>query len=114
MNSGTGMDLKSRGILFGVVILVALAFLYPTIRIGVKALLGDEVSAADRSGGGWISRPISLGLDLSGGVSLLYQVQVAEAVGGRMCVEAIGRKGIPVRFTVKRENLSQPQPDLFE
>lgn len=39
---------------------------------------------------------------------------IAEAVAGRMCVEAIGRKGIPVRFTVKRENLSQPQPDLFE
>lgn len=39
---------------------------------------------------------------------------IAEAVAGRMCVEAIGRKGIPVRFTVKRENLSQPEPDLFE
>lgn len=38
---------------------------------------------------------------------------VAEAVGGRFVVEAIGRKGIVVRLTVKRESLVQPQPDLF-
>jgi len=38
---------------------------------------------------------------------------VAEAVSGRMYVEAIGKKGITVRFTVKRERLAQPQPDLF-
>jgi hypothetical protein len=38
---------------------------------------------------------------------------IAEACKGRMVVEAIGRQGTPVRFTVKRENLVQPQPDLF-
>lgn len=38
---------------------------------------------------------------------------VAEAVGGRFVVEAIGRKGAIVRLTVKRESLLQPQPDLF-
>lgn len=37
----------------------------------------------------------------------------AEAFGGRFVVEAIGRKGILVRLTVKRESLVQPQPDLF-
>lgn len=38
---------------------------------------------------------------------------VAEAVGGRFVVEAIGRKGVVVRLTVKRESLKEPQPDLF-
>lgn len=38
---------------------------------------------------------------------------IAEARKGRMLVEAIGRKGLPVQFTVMRSNLVQPQPDLF-
>lgn len=38
---------------------------------------------------------------------------LAEGVGGRMYVEAIGRNGTNVKFTVKRENLIEPQPDLF-
>lgn len=38
---------------------------------------------------------------------------VAEAVGGRFIVHAIGRKGVVVRLTVKRESLVEPQPDLF-
>lgn len=39
---------------------------------------------------------------------------LAEAVKGRMYVEAIGRLGFNVKFTVKRESLTQPQPDLFD
>lgn len=38
---------------------------------------------------------------------------IAEAVGGHFVVEAIGRKGVVVRLTVKRDSLMQPQPDLF-
>lgn len=38
---------------------------------------------------------------------------IAEARKGRLLVEAIGRKGRPVQFTVMRTNLVQPQPDLF-
>ena len=38
---------------------------------------------------------------------------VAEASGGRMVVEAIGRQGVCVRLTVKRENLQPMAPDLF-
>lgn len=38
---------------------------------------------------------------------------IAEAVAGRMVVEAIGQKGIKVRLTVSRNNLKEPQPDLF-
>lgn len=44
-----------------------------------------------------------------------YNVRVvAETCAGRMVVEAIGRKGLPVRFTVKRENLAPLQPGLFD
>jgi hypothetical protein len=38
---------------------------------------------------------------------------VAEAVGGRFVVEAVQRKGVVVRLTVKRDSLREPQPDLF-
>ena len=38
----------------------------------------------------------------------------AEASAGRMIVEAIGKQGMPVRLTVKRENLAPMQPDLFD
>ena len=44
-----------------------------------------------------------------------YNVRiVAETCAGRMLVEAIGRRGGPVRFTVKRENLAPLQPGLFD
>ena len=39
---------------------------------------------------------------------------IAEAAGGRFVVEAIGRKGVVVRLTVKRGSLKQPEPSLFE
>ncbi len=39
---------------------------------------------------------------------------IAEAAAGRMVVEAIGKAGVPVRFTVKRENLHPLQPGLFD
>ena len=38
---------------------------------------------------------------------------VAEAVGSRFVAEAIGRKGVVVRLTVKRDSLREPQPDFF-
>ena len=47
------------------------------------------------------------------GSSRRNMIVVAEAVGGRFIVEAIGRKGVVVRLTVKRESLVEPQPDLF-
>jgi hypothetical protein len=39
---------------------------------------------------------------------------IAEAVAGRMVVEAIGKDGVPVRFTVKQDNLRPLQPGLFD
>lgn len=38
---------------------------------------------------------------------------IAEARNQRMVVEAIGRQGSPVQFTVLKANLVEPQPDLF-
>lgn len=44
-----------------------------------------------------------------------YNVRVvAETCANRMVVEALGRSGAPVRFTVKRENLAPLQPGLFD
>ena len=44
-----------------------------------------------------------------------YNVRVvAEACAGRMVVEGVGRRGVSVRFTVKRENLAPLQPGLFD
>lgn len=40
-------------------------------------------------------------------------IVLAEAIRGRMIVEAIGRKGKNVRLTVSRDSLREPQPDLF-
>ena len=38
---------------------------------------------------------------------------IAEASGGYMCVEAVGRKGVRVQLSVKAENLREPERDLF-
>jgi GTP cyclohydrolase I len=40
-------------------------------------------------------------------------IVIAEAVGGCMVVEAVGKKGANVRLTVKQTSLAQPQPNLF-
>ena len=44
-----------------------------------------------------------------------YNVRVvAETSADRMVVEAIGRRGHPVRFTVMCKNLAPLQPGLFD
>lgn len=64
-------SLKKRIIIFFVVLAAAAVFLAPTI--------------SPRSfEGGWLSKPIALGLDLSGGVYLVYEVQAREAVTSRL------------------------------
>lgn len=62
----------------------------------------------------WIPTPGALATYVGKTKASRRNVRIlAEGVGGRMYVEAIGRKGSNVKFTVKRENLVQPQPDLF-
>ena len=65
-------DVQRRGVIFLVVLLVAGLFLLPT-------LFKDNFKEID-----WISKPINLGLDLSGGVHLVYEVEAAEAVKSRL------------------------------
>ena len=39
---------------------------------------------------------------------------VAEASAGRLVVEALGHQGVPVRITIKQENLKPLPPGLFD
>jgi preprotein translocase subunit SecD len=66
-----GIDIKQRIIIFTISIVLAVLFLVPTFMPG---FFGER----------WISRPISLGLDLSGGVHLVYNVEADEAVISRL------------------------------
>lgn len=61
-------DVKRKVFVFCVVLLIALYLLIPTFK-------GPNV---------WLSKPISLGLDLRGGAHLVYDVKVKEAVEGRL------------------------------
>lgn len=68
-------DLRKKAIIFFVVLGAAILFLLPTF---FKREMEDAGITS------WISRPISLGLDLSGGVHLVYQVETIEAVKSRL------------------------------
>lgn len=68
-----------------------------------------------RAKSSWWPHPGSVATYLGRSRDAVRNVRViAEAVAGRMVVEAIGRKGVPVRFTVKQENLRPLQPGLFD
>lgn len=73
-------NVKNRVIIFFSVIVVAVLFLLPTI---FPQSLRDN----------WLSHPISLGLDLSGGVHLVYEVQAHEAVASRLQSSATAIRG---------------------
>lgn len=66
-----GADLQKRMLIFAGSVLAALLFLGPTFK-------------PDFFSKGWVSKPISLGLDLSGGVHLVYEVITGEAVKSRL------------------------------
>ncbi len=62
----------------------------------------------------WQPVPGALATYIGRNKGLTRNVQVLlEGRSGYMVVEAIGRQGAPVRLTVKRDSLVQPQPDLF-
>ena len=74
-----GSDITRRlGIFIGVLIF-AVVLIAPTV-------FRDSIPD------GWPSKPISLGLDLSGGVHLVYEVEVEEAVKSRLQVTANAMK----------------------
>lgn len=64
-------EVKKRLIVFLLSVVAAVAFLAPNFS---KETFKD----------GWISRPLNLGLDLMGGVHLVYEVQTKEAVKSRL------------------------------
>jgi preprotein translocase subunit SecD len=83
------MTLFQRKIALAVVFFVAILFLIPT---AFREQLGDK----------WpFSRPISLGLDLSGGVHLVYEVQTKEAVKSRL--QSIGNN---IKGDLRKEKIA--------
>ena len=78
-----------------VVLLAAAYLLYPTVNVALYGkgqtdsqsvdVLGNEQKSA-------LAKPISLGLDLSGGVHLVYRVLADEAVKGRLQALGVGIK----------------------
>lgn len=81
-------DLKRRVIIFFAVLIAAVLFLLPTV-------------AKDLVGTSWISKPISLGLDLAGGVHLVYEVQSAEAVKSGLQV-----RGNTIRADLRKDKIA--------
>lgn len=65
-------EIRNRLFIFVGVIVIAVLFLLPTL---FKESFKDVT---------WLSKPISLGLDLSGGVHLVYEVKSREAVTSRL------------------------------
>ena len=90
MNNNT----RNRLIILTLVLLAAVLFLFPTIKVVSKKLSGSVITSEDTVDSKWISKPISLGLDLSGGVHLVYQVEVEEAVKNRLAVTATSLRNI--------------------
>ena len=80
-------DLKKRLLILGGVLVLTLLFLYPTASVVLKKISGKELSTEDRDFSSWISKPISLGLDLSGGAHLVYEVNAGDAVASRSQIE---------------------------
>lgn len=63
----------------------------------------------------WLPRAGTVAAYMGRSKNTARNVQViAEASAGRMVVEAIGRRGVPVRITVKCENLKPLPPGLFD
>ena len=82
-------ELRNRVILFVAVLAVAVMLLLPT------ALREDFKDSR------WLPKPIALGLDLRGGVHLVYEVQTKEAVKSRMQSTANA-----IRSTLRNEKVA--------
>jgi preprotein translocase subunit SecD len=77
-------DVKRRLVIFAVVMAAALVFLWPTVSVYYQKFNGVDVSTESINESNWPSKPIALGLDLSGGVYLDYRVVTDEAVKSRL------------------------------
>lgn len=86
-------NIKNRAIIFFAVCFIAALFLFPTVNSAFRSLTGQGVAGEDSLAKKWFSKPISLGLDLSGGVHLVYQVIGEEAVTARLQTTASSFRG---------------------
>jgi preprotein translocase subunit SecD len=77
-------DIKRRLGILAIVVAAALVFLWPTVNVYYQKYKGVEVTPEAINESNWPSKPIALGLDLSGGVYLDYRVVTDEAVKSRL------------------------------
>jgi hypothetical protein len=78
-------------------------------------LIQHERLTMSRSKSAWVPPAGTVATYLGRSRKLSRTVRVlAEASAGRLVVEAIGRQGVPVRITIKQENLKPLQPGLFD
>jgi preprotein translocase subunit SecD len=82
------VDIKKRFIVCLLVLVAGIAFLLPTVA---KDIVGES----------WISKPISLGLDLAGGVHLVYEVQSKEAVRS-----SLQTRGNAIRSELRKQKVA--------
>lgn len=84
-------------------------------RVALCILFFVATASMSRTNPPWFPRAGTVATYFGRGRKSIRNVRVvAEASGGRMVVEAIGRKGLVVRITVKRENLRPLEADLFD
>lgn len=81
-------ELRNRLLTLGGAVVLAVLFLLPTVFPGLM------------DGRSWLSKPLLLGLDLSGGVHLVYQVETDEAVKGRLQTT-----GTSIRSDLRQEKI---------
>lgn len=96
-----GRDITQRALIVGLVTAAAILSLLPTV-------VRDSFTQK------WFTRPMALGLDISGGVHLVYQVKAAEAVKSRLQstlsgirAELRARKIAVLRSNVQPDNTLQ-------
>jgi len=96
-----GNSIRQRLYIFLAVLIGGLIFLFPTLKVGYKKITNQQITAADTTESKWISKPISLGLDLSGGVHLVYRVVAEEAITSRLQSTLIA-----IRSELRKEKIS--------
>ncbi len=85
------------------------------LALAFRLQLAMERDAMPRAQSSWLPCAGSVATDVGQNPKTARNVRVlAEAAAERIVVEAIGRKGFPVRLTIKQENLRPLPPGLFD